>query len=80
MTIQEIKDYMDKVFEDYLNNKIGQYTFIGKICKVRYMLDQVDNDLVDKETFEKKYCKNCGSQRCEGVNSKWFNGCEDKKE
>ena len=42
MTVQDIKDYIDKVFDDYLNNKIGQYTFIGKICKVRYMLDQLD--------------------------------------
>lgn len=42
MTIQDIKDYMDKVFEDYLNDKIGRYTFIGKMCKVRDMLDQVD--------------------------------------
>lgn len=42
MTVQEIKDYMDKVFEDYLNDKIGRFVFIGKMCKVRGMLDQLD--------------------------------------
>ena len=49
MTIEEIKDYMDKVFEDYLKDKIGRYVFIGRMCRVRSMLDQVDDKESDKE-------------------------------
>ena len=25
-----------------------------------------------------KYCNNCGSQRCEGIHSEWFEGCKYK--
>ena len=55
MIIEDIKNYMDKVFEDYLNDRIGRYTFIGKMCKVRGMLDRVDescwkyNTILDEE-------------------------------
>lgn len=26
--------------------------------------------------FEEKYCKYCGSQRCEGIGTEWFDGCK----
>ena len=25
--------------------------------------------------FVEKYCRNCGSQRCEGIGTEWFEGC-----
>lgn len=28
--------------------------------------------------FIQKYCNNCGSQRCEGIGSEWFDGCKFK--
>ena len=54
MIIEDIKDYMDKVFEDYLNDKIGQYTFIGKMCKIRGMLDQVDEQTISIDDIVSK--------------------------
>ena len=30
--------------------------------------------------FEIIHCDNCGSQRCEGVYSEWFSGCQHKEE
>ena len=27
------------------------------------------------EEFVAKYCHNCGSQRCEGIGTEWFDGC-----
>lgn len=33
-----------------------------------------------KEEFIEKYCSVCGSQRCEGIGTIWFNGCEHKGE
>ena len=54
MTVQDIKDYMDEVFEDYLNGKIKQYTFIGKMCKVRDMLDQVDEQKISIDDIASK--------------------------
>lgn len=39
------------------------------------MKKMITKDICDKETFINIYCKNCGSQRCEGVDSEWFNGC-----
>ena len=29
----------------------------------------------DKD-FEQTYCSNCGTQRCEGIYSEWFEGCK----
>lgn len=31
---------------------------------------------MDKKEFVEKYCRNCGSQRCEGIDSEWINGCK----
>lgn len=33
----------------------------------------------DKE-FEETYCSNCGTQRCEGIGTDWFDGCKHKQE
>lgn len=33
---------------------------------------------MDKEQFIKTHCLNCGSQRCEGIDSEWFEGCSKK--
>lgn len=32
------------------------------------------------EEFVTKFCAFCGTKRCEGVKSEWFDGCEHKKE
>lgn len=31
----------------------------------------------DKQFYE-KYCLNCGTQRCEGIGTEWFDGCKYK--
>ena len=28
-----------------------------------------------REEFEAQICSECGTQRCEGIDSDWFNGC-----
>lgn len=33
---------------------------------------------MNKDEFIKTYCHNCGSQRCEGIDSEWFEGCRLK--
>lgn len=35
--------------------------------------------LTDDE-FVEKYCHNCGSQRCEGIGTDWFDGCQYRNE
>lgn len=35
---------------------------------------------MNKEEFIKTYCLNCGTQRCEGVDSEGFEGCKKKWE
>lgn len=30
---------------------------------------------MNKKQFADKYCTKCGTQRCEGVNSDWVDGC-----
>lgn len=31
-----------------------------------------------KEEFYEKYCRKCGSQRCDGTETEWFDGCKFK--
>lgn len=33
----------------------------------------------DAESFAEYYCHGCGSQRCEGVGTPWFEGCGHKE-
>ena len=33
---------------------------------------------LNAEEFYQKYCLNCGSQRCEGIGTDWFEGCVHK--
>lgn len=33
---------------------------------------------MNEKQFIKKYCHNCGSQRCEGIGTDWFDGCQYK--
>ena len=33
---------------------------------------------LNKEQFIQRYCQNCGSQRCEGIDTEWFDGCTYK--
>lgn len=37
-------------------------------------------DTLTKQEFIEKYCHNCGSQRCEGIGTPWFEGCRMKHE
>jgi hypothetical protein len=33
---------------------------------------------MNKEEFETTFCSSCGSQRCEGIGTEWFDGCKHK--
>lgn len=32
-----------------------------------------------RKEFEDQFCSLCGTQRCEGIDSEWFSGCEHKE-
>lgn len=33
---------------------------------------------MNEKQFVETYCHNCGSQRCEGIGTEWFEGCKYK--
>lgn len=37
------------------------------------------NQLTEKQFIE-TYCDNCGTQRCEGIGTEWFDGCRHRHE
>lgn len=43
-------------------------------------MDKQDLSKLTKEEFYEKYCSYCGSQRCEGIDTVWFDGCRHKEE
>ena len=32
-----------------------------------------------EKQFVETYCHNCGTQRCEGIGTEWFDGCRFKE-
>lgn len=36
---------------------------------------QFEMGLLAREEFEEQVCSECGTQRCEGIDSEWFDGC-----
>jgi hypothetical protein len=42
-----------------------------------YGVDTIEFE--NPEEFAQHYCHNCGSQRCEGVGTEWFEGCQYKE-
>ena len=32
--------------------------------------------IMNNKQFEQTYCSNCGSQRCKGIGTEWFEGCK----
>lgn len=41
---------------------------------------QENNLKLTKQEFLHKYCYSCGTQRCEGIGTEWFNGCHYRHE
>lgn len=41
-------------------------------------MDKQNLSKLTKEEFYEKYCSYCGSQRCEGIDTVWFEGCKYK--
>ena len=35
----------------------------------------VETNKLTEEEFIEKYCHSCGTQRCEGIGTEWFDGC-----
>ena len=46
---------------------------------IQITLNDVPSAKLSAEEFIKKYCSNCGTQRCEGVGTEWFEGCMYKE-
>ena len=70
---------MDEILEDLLS-------YVGQIPdeyaeRIKIVHEDVFKDGVPRlttEQFTQLYCNNCGTQRCEGINSEWFDGCKFK--
>lgn len=66
---------LDRMFHEYEVSLRKQRPY-GHIWDMYF--DEFDDALLTEEQFIKLYCNNCGSQRCEGINSEWFEGCKFK--
>lgn len=74
-------------------NKPPKYKSICKICGEAVFHEDITSDGIcvscdnklektkyTEKEFIEKYCHNCGSQRCEGIGTEWFDGCHHKYE
>lgn len=67
MTDEKIEKFVDKwndIPEEYLTPVVDWA--------------KLDCLTMSEEQFTKIYCSNCGTQRCEGIYSEWFDGCKFK--
>lgn len=85
------KDFDDierKLIEEIIEAKTKE-NLAKEDCKVEFRYWNLDfvvdfeefiiNELIDETEFINKYCLKCGSQRCEGIKTDWFDGCQYRK-
>ena len=79
---------LEKVADFFLDNGVdivNPYSKLFQSC-----IEPIENGIMDMygvdlcefedpKEFTKHYCHNCGSQRCEGVGTCWFEGCQHKE-
>lgn len=74
---EQNKDIMDKYNPTICYNICNHTEYLYKVSDGESKNDIPDNSL-SQDDFCEKYCKECGTQRCEGVGSDWFEGCHHK--
>lgn len=80
LTESEQKKILDDLASDYYYG-----TFLGDEAEIMVDDKTVANETdtpqekLSAEEFYEKFCLNCGSQRCEGIGTVWFEGCEYKE-
>ena len=52
-----------------------KYRYDYDINKENKVVEEMVEELLSEKEFEERYCKLCGSQRCEGIGSVFFEGC-----
>ena len=52
----------------------------AELAKTLQFAEDTQNTTLSEQEFVEKYCHNCGSQRCEGIGTEWFEGCQYKKQ
>lgn len=67
--LEDVEEYLSFLFDT------GRFDYYEKFFEED---ENVEPLKLNKEEFEEKYCKLCGTQRCEGVDSDWFDGCKYK--
>ena len=79
---------LEKVADFFLDNGVdivNPYSQLFYSCiepienKIMDMYGVDTIEFEDPKEFVQHYCHNCGSQRCEGVGTPWFEGCGYKK-
>ena len=68
---------------DILAEEIEQFADKWNSIPEQYLVHiadwaKLDCLTVSEEQFTKIYCNNCGTQRCKGIDSEWFDGCKFK--
>lgn len=71
------ENFVDIAINEIINDNEGSsntYYFMNKLTHKN------KKPIYTRHEFILKYCNNCGSQRCEGIGTDWFNGCEHRHE
>ena len=77
MILEELKD---KCECDNCFHNCGIWCDFEGHCKKKFMETDAETDnRLTKEDFVERFCHNCGSQRCEGIGTVWFEGCIHKE-
>ena len=59
--------------------KIGGVKYITEEQQVVANETDTSQEKLSAGEFYNKFCSHCGSQRCEGIGTDWFEGCEHKE-
>lgn len=66
---------LDKVADFLLDNGVDIVNPYSKLFESCLDINKKIYTKYNEKEFIKHFCNHCGTQRCEGIHSEWFEGC-----
>lgn len=69
---------LDFVYEVTNKKRFRNYNLAKELKFVVDETEKPECEQFNQEEFIRRFCHTCGSQRCEGIGTEWFEGCKHK--
>lgn len=78
--LQNNKEMLDKYNPTVCHNVCSHTDYFYDVDVPQKDDNSEPANILTEDEFRDKYCKMCGTQRCEGIGTDWFDGCGHRNE